>query len=500
MRYCLALCLCLAIVGLTSAGGGANKTGKQRADNIAPYLDSQTFAVFYADLSTLQVGKVIQSLAADLPLPQQEMQMAQAKMEQELAKIRKAGIREAYAVVNLADIPFDPIYLVIPVARGKGEAVVKFLSENAQGKKVKQVGQIVYVGSSRTEQHFRNDPPTGLIEAFSAASDADAQAVLVLSDLLRKSSVEAAPRLPKELGNEPLAPYVRSFQWASAGLYLQPKVSAKLKVKTTDAESAKALHSLAGRILNLAKKEMAKELPGVQFPDFLMPKQEKDQLTLSVKQEQFVGPAMQAIAKMRAAAARMQSMNNLKQIGLAMHNYHDVYRTFPPAANVKNGKPLLSWRVHVLPFLEQQKLYKQFKLDEPWDSPHNKKLIAKMPPVYRATHSKAAPGKTVYLVPVGKKMAFVPGSKGQKISEFRDGTSNTILAVDVDDAKAVIWTKPDDLTVNPKSPLDGLGKDRGMFNALFADGSVQVISRDVNAEVLYGLFTRNGGEVNGLNN
>ena len=82
------------------------------------------------------------------------------------------------------------------------------------------------------------------------------------------------------------------------------------------------------------------------------------------------------------AARRAQSMNNLKQFALAMHNYHDTNGKFPAASSFdKDGKPLLSWRVHVLPYLEQAELYKQFHLDEPWDSEHNKKLIEKMPNV-----------------------------------------------------------------------------------------------------------------------
>ena len=83
-------------------------------------------------------------------------------------------------------------------------------------------------------------------------------------------------------------------------------------------------------------------------------------------------------------AARSQCINNLKQIGLAMHNYHAMHKTFPPAYTVdKAGKPLLSWRVLILPYLEQDALYKEFHLDEPWDSEHNRALIDRMPATYR---------------------------------------------------------------------------------------------------------------------
>src|SRR5206468_5253686 len=76
--------------------------------------------------------------------------------------------------------------------------------------------------------------------------------------------------------------------------------------------------------------------------------------------------------------SRQEHVNNLKQIGLAMHSYHDVYKRLPSGAvQDKDGKALLSWRVHLLPFLEQEALFKEFKLDEPWDSDNNKKLLAK---------------------------------------------------------------------------------------------------------------------------
>src|SRR4051794_3818491 len=91
-------------------------------------------------------------------------------------------------------------------------------------------------------------------------------------------------------------------------------------------------------------------------------------------------PAVQAA---REAARRSQCVNNLKQIGLAMHNYNSAYDVFPPAVITDpDGKPLLSWRVLLLPFLDEQALYEQFKLDEPWDSPNNKPLLSRMPKVF----------------------------------------------------------------------------------------------------------------------
>jgi hypothetical protein len=198
------------------------------------------------------------------------------------------------------------------------------------------------------------------------------------------------------------------------------------------------------------------------------------------------------------AAEQVQNANNLRQIGLGIHNYVDANNWLPTAASYdKQGKPLLSWRVHLLPYLDQDDLYKQFKLDEPWDSAHNKKLIARMPAIYRCPGSKAAEGKTTYLAPVGADTMFPGGQKRLRFpGDVQDGTSNTIMAIDADDKQAVEWTKPDDLKYDPKDPFKGLAvRDEDAFLALFGDGSVQAVRKTIAKETLQPLFTRNGNEV-----
>jgi hypothetical protein len=191
-------------------------------------------------------------------------------------------------------------------------------------------------------------------------------------------------------------------------------------------------------------------------------------------------------------------VNSLKQIGLAMHNYHDSYAHFPTAAGRdKAGKPLLSWRVHLLPYLEQDALYREFKLDEPWDSDHNKKLIARMPKVYQGRNPKLTEaGKTPFLVPVGPGTLFGDDKKPLRFADITDGTSNTILAVEADDERAVVWTKPDDFTVDPKDPRKGLARPgQDGFLALMADGSPHYFLATIDPRTLTALFTPAGGEV-----
>jgi hypothetical protein len=189
------------------------------------------------------------------------------------------------------------------------------------------------------------------------------------------------------------------------------------------------------------------------------------------------------------------SQNNLKQIGIAFHRYCDAQTTCPNNLVDKDGKPSLSWRVLLLPYLEEEKLFKEFKLDEPWDSKHNKALIEKMPKVFAPIRVKAEKGETFYRGFNGADTTFETGKLLKFPASFPDGTSNTILVVEA--GEPCFWTKPDDLPFDNDKALPKLGGlFDGDFHVLLGDGTVEAgKSGKMDAGEFKKMVTRSDGNV-----
>jgi hypothetical protein len=199
----------------------------------------------------------------------------------------------------------------------------------------------------------------------------------------------------------------------------------------------------------------------------------------------------------------MHSANNLKQIALAAHSYQEVHGELPSNSCGPDGKPLLSWRVHILPYIEHDKLHKQFKLDEPWDGPTNIGLLNLMPTVYLGVTGKAAAPLTYYRGfsspgAVFDRLLRLDQPRAEKdhfrLDRFSDPTSETLLVVEA--GAPVEWTKPDDLDASPGKPfpkVGGLGW-RKVFQAAMADGGVRSFKLDTPEDTLRAVVTHSGGE------
>jgi len=180
-----------------------------------------------------------------------------------------------------------------------------------------------------------------------------------------------------------------------------------------------------------------------------------------------------AVQQARMAAQRMQSSNNLKQIALAMHNYHDVYGTFPPAyIPDEDGKPMHSWRVLILPFVEASYIYDQYDFSQPWDSPANREACQMMPGAYisPALGSDGMSDVTTYVAVAGPK-SVISTEKGIAFSEITAGSSNSIMVIE-DTTDPVLWYKPVDISPQALSSKNFDDQYFRGIQAAMADGAV----------------------------
>jgi len=336
-------------------------------------------------------------------------------------------------------------------------------------------------------------------------------------------------KIPREALNDPgmkeLQPLLAAQSVALTADLKGKTITAAARAKFPDAAAAGKAKDLVQQFIKMATDQVGEFMNGKEMASLsaLKPVVQESQRTLKdVKLEvsgsdvtlvgsykadfDFNALATQGVQQVQAASSRMTAENNLKQIGLALHNYHDAYSGVPILGIGPNGamlrnatdKPLLSWRVAMLPYIEQTNLYKQFHLDEPWDSEHNKKLIDKMPKIYAPVAKPGKPGYTHIQMVVGPNAMQPPSVRFP--GSFPDGLSNTIAVVEA--AEPVIWTKPDDVMLPGKEvPKDFRkkfgGQFSGGFNDLMWDGSVHFVRDSVSDHTLQSALNPNDGQALG---
>lgn len=199
-----------------------------------------------------------------------------------------------------------------------------------------------------------------------------------------------------------------------------------------------------------------------------------------------------AVQGARDAARRAQCKNNLKQIGLALHNYHDVYGSFPPAyIPDATGKPMHSWRVLILPFLDQMPMYDEYDFSQPWNSPQNLAITQNIPQAYVCPTSPNS-RNAHYVLITGKGTCF-EGAESIKVSDITDGSSNTLLVVEAHDSP-IPWSEPRDLDVSTLGHATGnpSSDHRGGFHVLYSDGRVLFVHDSIPPDQLKARITPNG--------
>ena len=503
MRLSIPLMFALAVASPLQAQEKTNPIA-----GVAPIVGEGVVAVVHLDLARLDVAQTSKRLLVPVVDEGEVAGVAQALADR-IDLLKKAGATDLFLMVDLADMPGYPV-AVVPLPKGNdGKAIVEALVKEAPNSPIRWASAAIIrgsavAGSDQALARIRDAKPADhpeLAAALAPIGGSPARVAIIPSPVQRRALEESLPNLPPPLGG-PITTITRGMTWATLSLATEPGPTVRVEVQAKDPEAAKALQKMIRDGLGHLAQTIRSTPADSELADALAkldPEAKGDKVLLSADLAKATALVAVPVQQVREATRRTECVNNLKTLGLAMHNYHSAHSAFPAAYSTsKDGKPLLSWRVQILPFLDEQKLYDEFHHDEPWDSPRNKALIAKMPKVYTCPSGNKALAnewKTTYLTPRGPATLF-PGAKGLPIKEVTDGSSNTILVVDAADELAVTWTKPDDWThVEPFTTKGFFGHHRGGTDVLMADGSVHFFKDSTNPKILQGLTTRNGGEI-----
>ncbi len=517
-------------------------------EKIKPFIKTNTLAVAHVDLENLNLDTMFDKLetrALDIlekigPALGGDDEVAEAKKNvkeqlgmgkllsgQVIQNLTESGITELYVLSVLELAQEFPAILVLPGQPELPPEVMAMLGEAGAKQSVTLDGMTLFpVNPGGVD-------PTQFLNRFKALKTADRPEIEAAMKLQGKSPIRIlfGPSMglkgmaqmmltgtPVEIDQELVTETVKQVQSVSFGV-TPGELRINIAAQFPSEELPQKLETELVRMLEQAMKDEVPE--GVEamiatlkplFEDFL-PKANKNRLIVVINEKKldkhletataFV--LLPATLAAREAAKRMQCTNYIKQIGLAFHNYHDTHHALPPLYTVDaDGKPLHSWRVLILPFLEETALYEQIRLDEPWDSEHNSQFHDRVVRAYQCPSNPAAkPGANCcYSVIAGE--AFVPAKTekamtGLGFSAMRDGTSNTIGIIEV--RKPFCWMDPtQDVTLadleqfKPGQGRIGSSHSGGFIMGLL-DGSVHFISDTTDPQILKGMGDIDDGKL-----
>lgn len=460
----------------------------QQADSLPPQIDSRSHFVLWADVDQVSFQESLKwAKQTELgPL----LQVGDFERFQEpamfLQKLRDAGAKRVYFTGELTFLfgNLSSAGMIIRCAEPARCAAKLEADPLLPGQVLKATEDSVLLGMSpeglEALAEIEGKPGTQLAAALESRQDklgfAAAVPAAVLSIALQSATVFKEP--PTEALQS-----LRNLQWIRiAG---SPPAS-ELHVEAVFGKPEEAAEF--AQLVNQRISSFGNELLAC----------EQERVTLSKLSSKTIAEMGKAA---QAEAIKAKNMNSLKQLLIAIHNFESATGALPPQALTdKTGKRLLSWRVLILPYLDEQELYEQFHLDEAWDSPHNLALLEKMPMPFRTDgedkNGQLQPGHTRFVTPLtANSIMGKPGNRC-RFKDITDGTSNTILLLQAAPAAAVPWTKPDDLVVDEANPLAGmLAEGQNYLLAAFADGSTRALPAKLDPETLKALLSRDGAEV-----
>ncbi|MCL2623985.1 MAG: DUF1559 domain-containing protein [Planctomycetaceae bacterium] len=551
--------LILAATGLMCPAKSPNEI----ATTIAPLISENTVCVAYFDITTLEPEQIAQSLKslcnsireaasfdvqlsremnAKLP-PNEIFDELPNEMSKALDLVHdQCGVTEAYLLVTF---PIQTC-LVVPIRDG---VKTEFLDEN---KFVRHKEFMLFPNPhlfnpfslSPTPQEQVNrmfgagfvamERPE-LLEGLTLVGDRPFRATAFLPTYAKMLFTEMMPPLPEPFDTLDVGEIVDALQLLAVG-FDPNTMQAELILKSKDQHAAESfrelLFSLSDKMTQLVQARPMYERIGApviifanvlnQNADFLFPQPENGTTRVLLQADSIQSPLARLFesivteSKTGVMSYVSQSnfcKNNIKMITLAMHCYHDSWKQFPPVFTTDgDGKPLHSWRVALLPYLEEIELYEQIRRDEPWDSEWNRQFHNQCPRVLQCPTmsnsdddiTEMVAGGTSYSFVVGRDTYPLPDGQAFSFSRISDGTSNTICVVERQ--TPINWMCPDQELTQEEAfrgltdSTSGIGlrhesAGKTGLNTGFFDGFVRFIGDDIPPDTWKAILTRAGGEV-----
>ncbi len=519
----------------------------------SPYLEKGTFLIVEVSVDEVieRVDEGVDDILAfcrkhDLGIEEEIDDVTLGQIRGMLKIAQGFGIETATAYLSIEDIKIDygPV-VVLSVKEGTSAKATQLMLQGLLMNdssvpfkaEIGSDGSTILVGMPKAIAQYQKLEPTDRTDLLDALESTEGIVRFALSsgEDARRVIRELWPSLPRPfetLSGELLAD---RMQHVAGDLIWKETPNLSVRLEMTDDRSAELADELMQIGLSQAVTMLAKEDPSAAelinlLQEFPRVKSEGSTVELNLDfdtkgQEILTQQILVAVQSARESALRSVRMNHMKQILLAMHYFHDKYEQFPAPAAIcdAEGEPLLSWRVALLPYLEQVDLYNKFHLDEPWDSPHNLDLVKQMPALFAIDGQPELTemGKTVILRPIydghdrrreskrdevqtpiqkdkeGKAYYFTPWLQ---FADYTDGSSHTVLVVEADAKSAVTWTKPDDWNVDLDNPKEGIfeksdGQGEPIIKILgFADGHAGPVKDSVDVETLRRAITHNGAK------
>ena len=479
------------------------------AEKLLPLLDEQSFFLGRIQPGKIDLAKIMIPLVQKKAIPAAEAAALGFFLNLQKNSIEKV-IDEIWFSASARDAAtyFFPSIMIKIKPAAKTEDLLNLLKNMPLPINIQTVsGQVIRKGQNsilplsfviREEKGFylleqvgavkdtKKTKRTDIVQGFDAMGSLPFGAMLFPSKDNPLDLGKIFPSLKKAKGKEGEASGIlNGLKLVTLGIYLDPW-RIEMVIQTENSELAndvqksilKAIQSIPdlvqAQVEEVGKDPVFKALAAMVKSVSIM----DDKVTIVITDfDPYFEIAARINEQNQAKAAAALSMNKVKNIATALLAYHKDKGKFPPAATLsKEGKPLLSWRVQILPYLGHNFLYKQFRQNEPWDSEHNKKFIRRIPPSFRETQDDLNKGTTPFQAPVGIATLFNPGGTGTNSIQIINELSNTIMLVKVPEDKTAIWTKPEDWEIDISLPAKDLLK--GFTNAIVfacADGEVKAI-------------------------